>query len=61
MLKAEVVEGGEEAGTVLDSGLAIASGEGALRPLIVQRAGKPAMDTAALLRGNPIPAGTRLS
>jgi methionyl-tRNA formyltransferase len=47
-------------GTILDDHLTIATGKGALRPLIVQRAGKPAMDSAALLRGKPIPAGTRL-
>jgi len=60
VLKAEVVEGAGDAGVVLDDGLSIATGEGAIRPLTVQRAGKPAMDTAALLRGKPIPAGTRL-
>lgn len=49
------------AGEVLDERLTIATGKGALRPVIVQRAGKPAMDTAALLRGKPIPAGTRLA
>jgi methionyl-tRNA formyltransferase len=47
-------------GTILDDRLTIATGEGALRPLIVQRAGRPAMDSAALLRGKPIPVGTRL-
>lgn len=61
VLKAELVEGAGIPGTVLDSGLAIATGEGALRPLILQRAGKPAMEAAALLRGKPIPAGTRLA
>ena len=61
VLKAEMVEGAGSPGTTLDDALAIATGEGALRPLIVQRAGKPAMDTAALLRGKPIPAGTRLA
>jgi methionyl-tRNA formyltransferase len=61
VLKAEVVEGAGKAGAVLDDQLSIATGESALRPLTVQRAGKPAMDTAALLRGKPIPAGTRLA
>ena len=61
VLKAEMVEGAGSPGTTLDDALAIATGEGALRPLTVQRAGKPAMDTAALLRGKPIPAGTRLA
>ncbi|MBB3359648.1 MULTISPECIES: methionyl-tRNA formyltransferase [unclassified Novosphingobium] len=48
-------------GTVLDEALTIACGQGAIRPLTVQRAGRPAMDTAALLRGRAIPAGTVLA
>jgi methionyl-tRNA formyltransferase len=60
VLKAEVVEGAGDAGTVLDDLLTVATGDGALRPLTVQRAGKPAMDTAALLRGRPISTGTVL-
>ncbi|MBX9896334.1 MAG: methionyl-tRNA formyltransferase [Qipengyuania sp.] len=61
VLAAEVIEGAGEAGAVLDEGLTIATGKGALRPLTVQRAGKPAMDTAALLRGKPILPGAQLS
>lgn len=61
VLKAEVLQGAGKAGAVLDDQLTVATGAGALRPLTVQRAGKPAMDTAALLRGKPIPAGTVLS
>ena len=61
VLAAEAVEEGGEAGTVLDDRLTIACGEGAIRPTIVQRAGRPAMETQALLRGRPIPAGTRLA
>ena len=61
VLKAEVSEGSGEAGEVLDDRLTLATGEGALRPLTVQRAGKPEMDTAALLRGKQIPVGTRLA
>ena len=55
-------EGGDlpRCSTVLDDKLTIATGEGAIRPLTVQRAGKPAMDTAALLRGKSIAAGTVL-
>lgn len=48
-------------GTVLDEVLTIACGQGAIRPLTVQRAGRPAMDTAALLRGRTIVAGTVLA
>jgi methionyl-tRNA formyltransferase len=47
-------------GTVLDERLSIACGDGVLRPLRVQRAGRGAMDTAALLRGFALPPGTVL-
>ena len=60
VLVAEVVSADGAAGTVLDDRLTIACGTGALRPTLVQRAGRPAMDVAALLRGTAIPAGTRL-
>ncbi|WP_066551958.1 methionyl-tRNA formyltransferase [Croceicoccus bisphenolivorans] len=46
--------------TTLDDQLTIACGFGAIRPTLVQRAGKPAMETAAMLRGYPIPAGTEI-
>ncbi|WP_018076081.1 methionyl-tRNA formyltransferase [Novosphingobium nitrogenifigens] len=60
VLAAQVVAGEGEPGSVIDDTLAIACGEGALRPTLVQRAGRPAMDTAALLRGRAIPVGTRI-
>lgn len=60
VLEADVVDGSGAPGTTLDNALTIACGEGAICPLIVQRAGKPAMDTAALLRGRGIAAGTVL-
>jgi methionyl-tRNA formyltransferase len=47
-------------GTVLDDRLLIACGSGAIRPTLIQRAGKPAMQTVDLLRGKPIPPGTIL-
>jgi methionyl-tRNA formyltransferase len=47
-------------GTVLDERLAVACGEGALRLLTVQRAGRARMDTEAFLRGFAVPPGTRL-
>ena len=60
-LLAETVTGDSGApGTVLDGQLTIACGSGALRPILVQRAGKPPMTTAALLNGWSIPAGTRV-
>ncbi len=61
VLQAETADASGAPGCVLDEALTIACGEGALRPLLIQRAGKPAMDAAALLRGRPIAAGTRLS
>ena len=61
LLTAELVEGSGPPGEVLDDALTIACGRGALRPVTIQRAGKPAMDAAAFLRGRPVPAGTRLA
>ncbi len=61
VLAAQVVEGEGAPGTVLDGQLTIGCGKGAIRPLIVQRAGRPAMETAALLRGRAIVAGTVLA
>ncbi|MDG2003011.1 MAG: methionyl-tRNA formyltransferase [Novosphingobium sp.] len=60
VLSAEMASGGGWPGNVLDEQLTIACGSGALRPTRVQRSGKPAMDTGAMLRGNPIPAGSYL-
>lgn len=60
LLAAEVVAGDGAPGTVIDAGLTIACGDGAIRPTLVQRAGKPAMATAALLNGWPIAVGTML-
>ena len=47
-------------GTVLDDGLTIRCGEGSITPTLVQRAGRAVMTADELLRGFPIPAGTRL-
>ena len=47
-------------GEVLDEGLLIACATGSIRPTLIQRAGKPAMPTADLLRGKAIPVGTIL-
>ena len=60
ILSADVVAGDGAPGTVLDDALTIACGTGALRPLIVQRAGRGRMTPADLLRGFALPAGTRL-
>ena len=48
-------------GTVLDDRLTIACGTGAIRPSLIQRAGKPAMSLDDFLRGNALPAGTMLA
>ena len=61
ILAAEVVDGAGEAGVTLDDELTIACGHGAIRPVLIQRAGRPVMDRAALLRGRAVPAGTRLA
>jgi methionyl-tRNA formyltransferase len=50
----------DEAGVVLDHHLTISCGEDALRPTRVQRAGRAPMSPDELLRGFPIPPGTRL-
>jgi len=64
LLRAEAVTGQGAPGTVLDAEFTIACGAngfgGAVRPLRLQRAGKPAMDRADFLRGRPVAAGTRL-
>lgn len=60
IFRAEMAEGHGEAGTVLDDRLTIACGKGALRPTLVQRAGRSVMPTAAFLRGHPVPSGTRV-
>ena len=61
VLAADIVADSGEAGVVLDDRLTIGSGDDALRPTRVQRAGRGAMSTEELLRGFPIAPGTRLS
>jgi len=60
VLEAELSKKNGTAGTVLDDELTVACGTNAIRPTLIQRAGKPAMPTAELLRGKPIPSGTIL-
>ncbi len=55
-----ILDPGLRRGTVLDDSLTIACAEGAIRPLLVQRAGRGVMTSEELLRGFPIPAGTQL-
>ena len=60
VLAAQVVAGSGAPGTVLDEALTVACCADALRPTLVQRAGRPAMGVAEMLRGKPIPVGARL-
>jgi methionyl-tRNA formyltransferase len=61
MLRTTRGEGSGPPGTVLDRRLTIACGEGAVRLVQVQRAGKQAMSAEDFLRGVDVPPGTRLS
>jgi len=60
LLAAENARGVAMPGEVIDDRLTIACGSGALRPTLLQRAGKGAMSAEELLRGFPIPVGTIL-
>jgi len=60
VLAAQVVEGDGAPGEVLDDALTIACGSGAIAPTLVQRAGRGVMTPPELLRGFPIPAGSRV-
>jgi methionyl-tRNA formyltransferase len=59
VLSSETTAGSGVPGTVLDDRLAIACGEGAVRPLRLQRAGGKPLDLDAFLRGTALPPGTR--
>ena len=61
ILAAEIGSGSGDPGTVIDHGLAIACGSGAIVPSLVQRAGRGVMTSSELLRGFVIPAGARLA
>ncbi|GGO59192.1 methionyl-tRNA formyltransferase [Roseovarius pacificus] len=60
LLASTVAEGHGAPGEVLDDVLTVACGEGAVRLLRLQRAGKGAQDAETFLRGMSIPAGVRL-
>ncbi|MEO0063064.1 MAG: hypothetical protein RLZZ08_1624 [Pseudomonadota bacterium] len=60
VLEARVIGVNGAPGTVLDDQFTIACGDAAIRPLVVQRAGKPAMPTADFLRGKAVATGTVL-
>jgi methionyl-tRNA formyltransferase len=60
ILSASIADQSGQAGMVIDDALTIACATGAIRPRLVQRAGKAAMTSEELLRGFSIPAGARL-
>jgi methionyl-tRNA formyltransferase len=60
VLRASLAEGTGAPGEVLDDRLTVACGSGAVRFIELQRAGKRPMPAAEVLRGFPIPPGTRL-
>ncbi len=60
LLRARVIGVNGKPGTVLDEQLTIACGNAAIRPLELQRAGKPAMQAEEYLRGKPAPVGAVL-
>jgi methionyl-tRNA formyltransferase len=61
VLRSALVDGVGPPGTVLDDRFAVACGEGAVRLIQVQRAGKAAMPAEDFLRGQPVPKGARLT
>jgi methionyl-tRNA formyltransferase len=60
LLEAEIAAGSGAPGEILDDGLTIATGNAAIRPLLIQRAGRGPMSAGELLRGFAIPKGTIL-
>ena len=61
ILRCETADGSGAAGELLDDRLAVACGDGAIRILELQRAGKAPMTAQEFLRGTPMPAGARLA
>jgi methionyl-tRNA formyltransferase len=60
ILRCEPADGSGTPGEVLDDGLTIACGNGAIRILELQRAGKAPMKAADFLRGTPLKPPARL-
>ncbi|MGR3760808.1 methionyl-tRNA formyltransferase [Roseobacteraceae bacterium NS-SX3] len=60
LLASRLAEGAGAPGEVLDDGLTVACGSGAVELLRLQRAGKGAQDREEFLRGFPVPKGSRL-
>ena len=60
VLRATLAGGSGTPGTTIDDGLTVACGAGAVALTSLQRAGKAPLSAAELLRGRPVPTGTRL-
>ena len=60
ILSAQAVNGKGRAGEIIDSFGSIACGDGAIKPLVMQRPGKSATDAESFLRGYDLPVGTIL-
>ncbi len=61
ILRCELAKGSGEPGSVLDDHFTIACGEGAVRIIELQRAGKAPMKAAEFLRGTPLKPPARLN
>jgi methionyl-tRNA formyltransferase len=61
ILRCERADGGGAPGEVLDDQLTVACGQGAIRLLELQRAGKAPMKAAEFLRGTPLKPGARFA
>jgi methionyl-tRNA formyltransferase len=61
ILRCELAEGSGVPGELLDDRLTIACGEGAIRLLELQRAGKQPMKAGEFLRGTPLTSAARVS
>jgi methionyl-tRNA formyltransferase len=61
ILRTTLAAGAAPPGTLVDEALTVACGDGAVRILELQRAGRQAMKAEDFLRGQPLPPGTRLT
>ena len=61
VLNVEVVSADGKPGELIDDNLCVACGDGALRLISLQRAGKSLMDSKTFLNGFPLPKGTLLA
>lgn len=57
---AKLVDASGSAGTVLDDDMTIACSDGAIKPTLIQKAGRPKLTLAEFLNGTQIPVGTSL-